>query len=118
MMNVLGRIFSCECECPQKNVYALLAVANVVMLVGSVAGANNVAMRNQELKYLLVNVVVAIVVYLALEWLCENNHNVVAWVIALLPVVAALIHGYRMAQSGRVETTTIPSMVLEKYRLI
>jgi intracellular septation protein A len=117
-MDVFKRIFSCDCACVQKNIYTVLAVASLVTMIGSVAGSQNTLMRNRELKYVGVYLVVAVVVFLALEWLCNNNYRYVAWGVALLPLVAAVVHGYSMARAGNYEPNNIPRMVLQRYNLL
>ena len=114
---MLNRVFHCDCECVQKNVYTVLAGASLVMMVGSIIGANGKELKMQEVKYLVLYLIIAVVVFLALEWLCANHHKDVAWVLALLPLVATLIHGYRMAKSGHFEANNLPRMVLQKYKL-
>ena len=114
---IVQRVFHCDCDCVQKNVYTVLAGASLIMMAGSVAGANDRNLKMQEAKNLILYLVVAVVVFLALEWLCVNNHKNVAWVLALLPLVAALLHGYRMARSGHFEANNLPRLVLQKYKL-
>ena len=87
------------------------------MMVGSVAGANGRALKMQEAKYLVLYLVVAVVVFLVLEWLCAHNHKNVAWLIALLPLVSALMHGYKMARTGYFGASELSELVLQKYKL-
>ena len=117
-MDVLRRMFSCNCQCVQKNIYTILAIASLVMMAGSVAGSEDRKMRMQELKYLIIYLIVAVFVFLLLEWLCENKHYEMAWGVSVLPLLAAIIHGYRMAQSGHVESNNLPRMFLQRYNLL
>jgi len=114
---MLQRVFHCDCDCVQKNVYTVLAGASLVMMAGSVAGADSRELKMQEAKYLVLYLVVAVVVFLVLEWLCAHNHKNVAWLLALLPLVAALSHGYRMGQAGHFEANNLPRLVLQRYKL-
>ena len=115
---MLERIFSCDCKCVQKNIYTVLASAHLALLVGSVIGSATPQLRNNELKNLVLYLLVFVLVFLILEWLCENNYSEVAWVIAVLPLLACVLHGHRMAQLGMYEPTNLPQMVLQRYRII
>jgi uncharacterized membrane protein YcaP (DUF421 family) len=112
---MLQRIFHCNCDCVQTNVYTVLALANLVMMLGSVVGAQSKDVRMRELKYLVLYLIVFVVIFLVLEWLCANNHSMIAWVLALLPFVSALIHGHRMAKSGHIEANNLLRMGLNRF---
>ena len=109
---IVQRVFHCDCECAQKNVYTVLAGVSLIMMAGSVAGANDRNLKMQEAKNLVFYLVVAVVVFLILEWLCANNYKNAAWVLALLPLLAALIHGYRMGRAGHFEANNMPRILL------
>jgi len=50
VQETVHRIFHCDCDCVQKNVYTVLAGASLIMMVGSVAGANSRELKMQEAK--------------------------------------------------------------------
>ena len=94
-MEKLNNVLRCDVSCPQKHVFVLLVLPVIVMLLGQVAGAvRHTGLRNVVVELVLVIVVALLVVYV-IEWLCKNGHVNIAWVVAVLPLLASASEGYK-----------------------
>lgn len=86
------------CSCPQKTVYVVLAGSMLVHLLGIYAGSSKAGkpIKNFAVKF-IVSLVIILIVFKLLEWMCSKYTKtwiIVAWVIALLPLLSYLLYGY------------------------
>lgn len=104
------------CSCPQKTVYVVLAGSMLIHLLGIYAGSSKVgkSMKNFAVQF-VVSLVFILIVFKILEWMCSKNTQtwrIVAWIIALLPLVSYLVYGYvsGMTQNNIFLLTSIPRL--------
>jgi len=67
----------------QVKVYLGIALSALVYQVSIISKFN----KNAMLKNLLISLISLIVIVLIINWLVDNDHNVIAWIIVLLPLV-------------------------------
>lgn len=67
----------------QVKVYLGIALSAVVYQVSIISKFN----KNAMLKNLLISLISIIVIVLIINWLVDNDHNVIAWILVLLPLV-------------------------------
>jgi len=105
-METLNNILRCDVSCPQKHVFVLLVLPVIVMLLGQVVGAvRNKNVKNVILELLIVIVVALLVVYV-IEWLCKNGYSNGAWLVAVLPLLASAYEGYKKHGGSAFTLTT------------
>jgi len=81
------------CTCPQKSVYIILGLAYVAFYIGVVANLHDKNIRNKSMKKFIINIILILLVYKLLEILCDKKYNIIAWIIAFLPLVTFLMAG-------------------------
>lgn len=83
------------CLCPQKNVYLVLALAFIAFNIGIFT---NINMKNGNtngfLQRFILNIIIIVLVYKLLEYLCNKKHIKTAWVISLLPLINCGLLGF------------------------
>jgi hypothetical protein len=67
----------------QVKVYLGIALSAVIYQVSIISKFN----KNAMLKNLLISLISIIVIVLIINWLVDNDHNVIAWILVLLPLV-------------------------------
>jgi hypothetical protein len=67
----------------QVKVYLGIGLSAVVYQVSIISKFN----KNAMLKNLLISLISIIVIVLIINWLVDNDHNVIAWILVLLPLV-------------------------------
>jgi len=88
------------CDCPQKTTYAVLIISNIIItttmaltLQKTLKGASN-----KLFKMILIGLVIAVLIYMLISWCCTKNYKLIAWVLALIPLVSAGFFGKKIAK--------------------
>lgn len=74
------------CKCPQKSVYIILGLVFLLINLGVIIELNRRKMSIKKvLQSFILKIIVIILVYKLVEYLCNKKSNTIAWVIAILP---------------------------------
>jgi hypothetical protein len=106
------------CDCPQKTTYAVLIISNIIItttmaltLQKTLKGA-----ANKLFKMILVGIVVALLIYMLISWCCAKNYKLVAWVLALIPLVSAGVFGKKIANLIKSNTDCITKSIMDSMK--
>ena len=88
------------CDCPQKTTYAVLIISNII-LTTTLALTIQKTLKlesNKLLKMILIGIVIAVLIYMLISWCCAKNYKLVAWILAVLPLVSVYYFGKKTGQ--------------------
>ena len=93
---------SCNQNCVQPYVYGLLVLptlltAFVAAITAYVKGRSSAG--QSFLIAFVASLVVIVLVWYLLQWLCKNNHHMIAWLVAILPLILPLVYGYHFGMN-------------------
>lgn len=87
----------CKNDCKQATVYIVAQSVWILLYVGFVLYLLNKSKVNtQVLGPLIMMIVITVIFYYLINYLCDNNYDTIAWIISLLPYITALVWGYHM----------------------
>ncbi len=71
---------------------------------------------NKLFKMILVGIVVALLIYMLISWCCAKNYKLVAWVLALIPLVSAGVFGKKIANLIKSNTDCITKSIMDSMK--
>ena len=85
------------CDCPQKTTYAVLIISNIILTTTMALTLQKTLKQasNKLFKMILIGIVIAVLIYMLISWCCANNYKLVAWILAVLPLISAYSFGKR-----------------------
>ncbi len=106
------------CDCPQKTTYAVLIISNIIItttmaltLQKTLKGA-----ANKLFKMILIGIVIAVLIYMVISWCCAKNYKLIAWVLALIPLVSAGLFGKRLGNLIKSNTECITKSIMDSMK--
>ncbi len=86
------------CDCPQKTTYAVLIISNIIITTTMALTLQKTLKKasNKLFKMILISIVIAVLIYMLITWCCANNYKLVAWILALLPLISAAFFGKKI----------------------
>jgi hypothetical protein len=87
----------CKNDCKQATVYVVAQSVWILLYAGFVlALLNKTSMGVKLLGPLIIMVVLTLVFFYLINFLCEKGHDTIAWIISFLPYISAIVWGYHM----------------------
>jgi type IV secretory pathway TrbD component len=106
------------CDCPQKTTYAVLVISNIIItttmaltLQKTLKGA-----ANKLFKMIFIGIVIAVLIYMLITWCCAKNYKLIAWVIALIPLVSAGFFGKKIGNLIKSNTECITKSIMDSMK--
>jgi hypothetical protein len=84
-------------NCVQPYVYGLLVLPSLlVALVACItAYAKGRSAASKSFLYVFIGSLVALlIIWFLINWLCKNNQQMIAWLVAILPLVIPIMYGF------------------------
>lgn len=89
--------FLCKNDCKQSTVYVVAQSVWILLYLGFIlAILNKTKMSGQLIFPLIMMIVFTVLFYHLINYLCDKGHQTVAWIVAVLPYVTAMIWGYHV----------------------
>lgn len=99
------------CNCPQKTAYAVLAIGIILVNLGIIYGLYTKKMSvNRNVKMFIVSLVTITLLYMLLNWLCQNNHSTIAWIITALPLITYFLIGIANGSCQSLAAVFLPNI--------
>ena len=87
----------CKNDCKQATVYVVAQSVWILLYIGFVVALlHKSKVSTAVLGPLVIMIVMTVIFYYLINYLCDNDHDTVAWIISLLPYVSAVVWGYYM----------------------
>ena len=89
-------------NCVQPYVYGLLVLPTLLIaLVACItAYAKGRSTAGKSFVYAFIGSLVALlIIWFLLKWLCNNNHHMIAWLVAILPLAIPIMYGYNFGMN-------------------
>jgi hypothetical protein len=82
-------------SCPQTTVYLVAQSVWVLTYAALLVSFSQKNLLNSTMLMSFVGMIVIMVIfYYLLEWLCSKNYDIIAWIVAMLPFITAIVWGY------------------------
>ncbi len=87
----------CKNDCTQSTVYLVAQSVWILLYAGFIVSLIQKNMiGTQVLMPLVIMIVITAVLYHLINYLCKNDHGNIAWFVALLPYISAIVWGYHI----------------------
>ncbi len=106
------------CDCPQKTTYAVLIISNIIITTTMALTLQKTLKEaaNKLFKMILIGIVIAVLIYMLITWCCANNYKLVAWILALLPLVSAAFFGKKTGNLIKLNTEYLTKSIMDSMK--
>jgi hypothetical protein len=87
----------CKNDCKQATVYVVAQSVWILLYLGFIlAILNKTKVSGQLIFPLIMMIVFTVLFYHLITYLCEKQYGNIAWIIAILPYISAMVWGYHI----------------------
>jgi uncharacterized protein YqhQ len=105
------------CSCPQKTLYAVTALVHILTQLGYLLAIRKESNLNSKIGFFILAIVIAILVFKLIEYLCNKQYNTIAWILAILPLISSISLGFLIEKDCKFYSKkNIYDINLSKYR--